>query len=560
MPKNQRTRMITAALPYANGPLHFGHLAGVYIPADIYFRHSKLLGVDSVYICGSDEHGVAITLNAEKAKIPYQDYVDHWNKDHQRLFALYDIQFTHFGRTTSATHKRIAQKYFKIVHDSGYLKEKKEIQAYCLNDKIFLPDRYLRGTCAKCGYPEARGDECPNCGAWLAFEDLINPYCAVCNKSEIETREVSHWYFDLPRLRPRIREWLESQNKWKENIRNYSLSLLEETPERAITRNVSWGIDLPEPFYEEGKKIYVWFEAPFGYLSNLIEYFEQKGDPDAWKKYWEEPSDLIHFIGKDNIIFHTIIWPGTLMAAGERLPTNVPANMFVMLQKKQFSKSSGWYVDADEMIQKYGVDRVRYYLTTIIPEVHDTNFDWQNFHDKVNSELVNKIANLFNRVGTQIQKHFAGRLEASYFSKLPDLKSYHERLIQHLENFEINPALSVIVELTERANKFLDDTKPWNLLKEDKEKAKPVLAEVSHYMFSVASLLQVFLPGYSNKVLKAFGIAEDDELRSDFYKHSAFEFLKSNGLQISLDANFVIPRLNQEEINKEIQKLEKLKA
>lgn len=553
------TRFITAALPYANGPLHFGHLAGVYIPADIYHRHCKLIGVDSIYVSGSDEHGVAITLNAEKQKTPYQQYVDHWFDDHQKLFTSYDIQFTTFGRTTSKTHATLAQEFFSKVHAAGYLVEKSEQQAFCLNDNVFLPDRYLGGVCKKCGYPEARGDECPNCGSWLAFDDIKDPKCAICGKGNIESRQVKHWYFDLPKLRPQLKAWLEGQTSWKPNVRNYALSLLESTPQRAVTRNVSWGIDLPIPFHEPGKKIYVWFEAPVGYLSNLKEWAEKSGHPEAQKKYWSKDSELIHFIGKDNIIFHTIIWPGMLLAAGERLPTNVPANMFVNLMKKQFSKSSGWYVDAVDCLNTYGVDRIRYYLTTLIPETQDTNFDWQMFHDKVNAELVNKIANLFNRVGTQIKKHYDGKLGPELFSDIKDHSHWHRETVAYLEKFEINEALNRVVLLTEEANKYLDDVKPWNVVREDKEKAKPLFAHASGYMISVAALLQPFLPSYSARLLKAFSIPEDKSLRSHLYQSGGVEMLKGRGLQIQPESDFVIMRLDQKVIDEEIKKLGKLK-
>ncbi len=549
-------RFITAALPYANGPLHFGHLAGVYIPADIYYRHSKLVGADAVFICGSDEHGVAITLNAEKQKMAYQDYVDLWNEDHQNLFRSYDVDFTFFGRTTSKIHERFAQEYFLDVQKSGTLVEKSESQAYCLNDQKFLPDRYLVGKCSKCGYPEARSDECPNCGSWLSFEELIDPKCVICGKSQIESRKVTHWYFDLPKVAPKIRAWLEKQNHWKSNVRNYALSLLENIPQRAVTRNVSWGIELPKPFAEEGKKIYVWFEAPVGYVSNLYEWAEK--NKKDWRTYFNEPSEMIHFIGKDNIIFHTIIWPAMLLSAGKRLPTNVPANMFVNLMKKQFSKSSGWYVDAKEALQNFGIDRVRYYLTTIIPEVNDTNFDWQNFHDKVNAELVNKIANLFNRVGTQILKHYGGRLEPEVFSEIQSLEPTHVVVAAALESFDINGALAKIVNLCEDANKYLDEVKPWNVVKEDKEKAKLLFARASNWMLSLAGLLQPFLPSYTTRLLKAFQLSEDLGLRSILYTRGGFEILRGRGLQIASDANFVIPRLDQKQIDIEMAKLAKL--
>lgn len=546
-------RFITAALPYANGSLHFGHLAGVYLPADIYTRHSKLCGKDTLYICGSDEHGVAICLKAEQTKTPYQEYVDHWYHDHQDLFRLYDIEFSFYGKTSAEYHKERAKEFFLRVHQSGYLVENTETQFYCLKDQMYLADRYLRGRCGHCGYEEARGDECPNCGVWLSSEDLKDPRCAVCGGSELENREVRHWYFDLPRLAPRIEAWLKEQTAWKENVKNYALSLLKDIPQRAVTRNVSWGVDLPEPFYEEGKKIYVWFEAPVGYLSNLQEYFRQKGDPDGWEEYWKD-SEMIHFIGKDNIIFHTIIWPAMLLAIGERLPTNVPSNMFLNFQKKQFSKSSGTFVDAKKVLHDYGIDRLRYYLVTIMPEFQDSTFDWQSFHDRVNGELVNKIANLFNRVSSQIKKQYEGRLDPEDFGQIESLSSWHHIVDKHIEAFHLNAGLQEIVGLTEEANKYLDNEKPWKLVKEDKEKAKPVFAKAANYMISIASLLQPYLPSYAFRVLEGFGMPKDFSLRGDLYQEGGFNMLRERGLQIQLDADFTVSRITQEQVQKEIER------
>jgi len=428
------------------------------------------------------------------------------------------------------------------------------MQAYCLNDQTFLPDRYLTGTCKKCGYGEARSDECPQCGSWLSFDDIKDPKCAICGKSNIETREVKHWYFDLPKLAPKIQKWLQSQTRWKENVRNYALSLLKGIPERAVTRNVKWGVDLPKPFYEEGKKIYVWFEAPIGYLTNLQEWNQK------WETYWASSSEMIHFIGKDNIIFHTIIWPAMLMAADERLPTNVPANMFVQLQKKQFSKSSGWYVDAQEALKDYGVDRLRYYLTTIIPEVQDTNFDWRIFREKVNAELVNKIANLFNRVGSQIKKHFDGKLSPEDCKQFPPVLSAHSKTLEALENFEFNSALSQVVQLSEEANKYLDNTKPWNVVREDKERARSIFGTVSHYMISIAALLQPFLPTFSDRILNSFSIPKDHKFRSKLYQKGGKEVLLQQGLTVHPESNFIVTRIETDKIEAEIKKLKRLKG
>lgn len=554
-------RFITTALPYANGPLHFGHLAGVYIPADIYTRHCQLSGIDCVHISGSDEHGVAITLSAEKNKVPYQDWVDRWNQDHQDLFAKYQIDFTHFGRTTSDIHKKYAQEFFKLAHKGGYLKENSENQAYDIDEKKFLPDRYLMGICPKCDYEEARGDECPNCGSWLKANELKNPRSATSGSTNIEWKEVKQWYFDLPKLKPDIKKWLDSKTNWKPRIKNYALSLLEDIPERAITRNVEWGIDLPDEFYEEGKKIYVWFEAPVGYYSNLVEYFEKRDEPEGWKKFWNKDSEMIHFIGKDNIIFHTIIWPGLLMAVNKgndgepfSLPTNVPANMFVQLMKKQFSKSSGWYVDAKEALDTYGADRMRYYLTSIIPETEDTSFDWNLFREKVNADLVNKIANLFNRVGKQILKHYDGKLNPIDIPKDWHASVYQD-VHQALETFEINKALSRIIEFTEEANKFLDQQKPWNVVKDDKERAIPIFQEVyARYLLPIAGMLQPFLPAYSNRLLQNFSVNENSD-RTLLYQGHVHEVLKNKGIYIQADSDFVISRIEPDQIDAEIQKL-----
>src|SRR5690606_6949172 len=389
--------LITSALPYANGPLHFGHIAGVYLPADIYTRHKKLQGVKAIHISGSDEHGVAIMQNAQKAKVPYKQYVDSWHKSHKNLFDKYDIKFDFFGQTSADYHAEETVKWFHELNGKGFIEKKAEDQLQCQDCHNYLPDRYVEGTCYVCGYDKARGDECPNCGEWINAVKLIKPVCKFCNSTNIEVKSVDQWYLMLSKYHNEFRKWFVPKLKdWRKTVSSSVDSLSkDEMVDRAITRDLDWGIDVPLP-EAKGKKLYVWFDAPIGYVSNTKKYLEEiKSSEDYIKDWWKHPeTELTNFIGKDNIIFHAIIFPTMSMASGMADAVDaLPANQYVNLEGKQFSKSLGWYIDSDEAIEEFGSDALRYYLITLIPETNDSSFTWSGFEAKVNNELANNIGN-----------------------------------------------------------------------------------------------------------------------------------------------------------------------
>ncbi|MCB9091918.1 MAG: methionine--tRNA ligase [Halobacteriovoraceae bacterium] len=362
--------LVTSALPYGNGPLHFGHIAGVYLPADIYVRHKKLQGFETIHVSGSDEHGVAITMNARKAGIGYQEYVDKWHENHKALFDRYSIHFDIFGRTSSDYHEEETLKWFKVLYEKGAIEKEDEQQLQCQDCKNFLPDRFVEGTCYECGYEKARGDECPNCGTWIDPIKLINPVCKFCESTNISVVDSFQWYLKLSKYQKEFESWLKTKEHWKKTVYPYLESLAKEgLVDRAITRDLDWGIDVPLK-EAVGKKLYVWFDAPIGYVSNTKKLFE--GTEVKYIEDWWENKDtvLTNFIGKDNIIFHGIIFPLMSLISGIVKPVDeLPANQYVNLFGKQFSKSQGWYVDSEEAVETFGPDALRFYLISLIPEL-----------------------------------------------------------------------------------------------------------------------------------------------------------------------------------------------
>ncbi len=541
---------ITAALPYANGPLHYGHLAGVYLPADVYYRHCRLLGRNAVFISGSDEFGAAIAFRADKLGIEYQKYVDENHNTNISILENMDIEFSFFGRTTSIHHKKLAQEWFQKLKQNGTIIKSISQQPYCTKCARYVPDRYVKGTCRHCNYPEARGDECPQCGQWLSFTDLISPMCQNCGDSKLVEREAEHWYLDLPKLAPALQQWLESKSHWKSAVRQFALSLIKQgLPQRPITRHIPWGIDVPGE-EDPNKKLYVWFEAPIGYLSFLQQYFLNKNQEGNWETYWNNNTQLIHFIGKDNIVFHTIVWPAMLLGQRERiLPAEIPANMYVNLQGHQFSKSRGGYTDVQAALALLGIDRLRYYLLSIIPENGDSSFSWEQAQNIINGEIVNNLANFCNRVLTLARK----RIESIQALKFPTIEnnlavsafaSTLSQLKQQLDGFNFRAALSTINRFGDEANRFLNETKPWALLKSDPEAADEAIFTALVYVAGLGALLQPFLPSYAAKFKKCFPTLAWNELYKVGWKDSMLHSIQT----FSPDADLTIPRVTEDDL------------
>lgn len=459
--------LITSALLYANGPLHFGHIAGAYLPADCYARFQRLSGNDVFYVCGSDEYGVAITLSAEMAGRSPRDHVDHFHAVNKKLFERLNFSFDHYSRTTWEGHVEPSQRYFSDLLENGYIKERVTDQLYSEKDQRFLADRYVVGTCPKCGYEAARGDECPECGASYEATDLKNPRSKMSN-APLTLKPTKNWFLLLDQFRDRLLEWVATKN-WKPTVTNFVKNYIEDLHPRAITRDSKWGVPMPLPD-TEGKVLYVWFEAPVGYISATKEWAELQGTPDRWKDYWLDPkTTLIHFIGKDNIPFHAIIFPAMTMGQNTpyKLADEIPANEFYRLEGKQFSKSEGWFVDLEDFLQKYTADQIRYAIAANAPETSDSEFTWKDFQARCNSELLGKYGNLINRVLTFAHSKCGGRipplhnLEQVDEQFLADLQALVERIAASYQGYKLRRAAQLMMELAQLGNVYFDTKAPW---------------------------------------------------------------------------------------------------
>src|SRR5579862_125579 len=389
--------LITSALPYANGPLHFGHIAGAYLPGDCYARFERLKGNDVLYVCGSDEYGVAITLNAELAGRTPKQHVDIFHEIIKNYFTKLNFSFDHYSRTTWPGHVKTTQEFFRDLLENGYIEEKVTDQLFSEADNRFLADRYVVGTCPKCAFPEARGDECQRCGASYEATDLIQPRSKLTGASLIR-KSTKHWFLRFDLFKEKLAQWI-AEKEWKPNVINFAKGYIDDLKPRAITRDSDWGIPIPLP-HTEGKVFYVWFDAPIGYISAVREWAELKGTPDAWKNYWLDPkTKLVQFIGKDNIPFHAVFFPAMLMGQNQpyKLVDELPANEFYNLEGRQFSKSDGWYIDLDAFFKQFTTDQIRYAIASNAPETSDSEFSWKDFQMRCNSELLGKYGNLVNR-------------------------------------------------------------------------------------------------------------------------------------------------------------------
>jgi methionyl-tRNA synthetase len=560
--------LVTSALPYANGPIHFGHIAGVYLPADIYVRHRKLKGDRAIHISGSDEHGVAIMQNAQKAKIPYKQYVDGWHKEHKELFDKYKIQFDFFGQTSSEYHKEETLKWFKKLNSEGAIEKRAEKQLQCQDCKNFLPDRFVEGECYVCGYKEARGDECPECGTWIDPLKLINPVCKFCNSKNVQSIDSFQWYLTLSKYHKEFQAWFKTKTNWRKTITPFVESLSKENlVDRAITRDLDWGIDVP---LEEakGKKLYVWFDAPIGYVSNTKEYIKQnKLNEDYEKDWWlNKDTRIVNFIGKDNIIFHAIIFPVMSMSSGYALPvTDLPANQYVNLEGKQFSKSKGWYIDANEAVETFGSDALRFYLTSLIPESSDSSFTWKGFEAKINSELLSNIGNFINRVLKYIAKNFPEGLTAEHFKSQESFKFFEQfqdfqrEFHESMDTFHIKKSQELLLSFSSKANLFVTEKAPWTLYKQDPQLAAVALAESVYYILTIGAYMAPMLPDMSEKILSHFGLSSKNIEVQKIYQQdlNQLKAVFANGYKVIGEPTGLVTRIDEKLI---LELEEKLKA
>lgn len=460
--------LITSALPYANGPLHFGHIAGAYLPADCYARFNRLQKNDVLYICGSDEHGVAITMSADLAGRSPKDHVDIFHAINQDFFKQLNISFDHYSRTTWEGHNEAVCQYFLDLLHNGFIEERVTDQLYSETDQKFLADRYVVGTCPKCEFAEARGDECPKCGASYETTDLKNPRSKLSN-APLTLKATKHWFLLLDKFKERLTGWLETKD-WKPNVVNFIKGYVKDLHARAITRDSNWGIPIPLPG-TEGKVLYVWFDAPIGYISATKDWALKTGKKDAWKDYWcDESTKLVNFIGKDNIPFHGAIFPAMTMGQNQpyKLVDELPANEFYNLEGKQFSKSDGWFIDLKEFFKTYTPDQIRYAIASNAPETSDSEFTWKDFQLRCNSDLLGKYGNLVNRVLVFAKNNCNGlvppmsELQPVDTEFLAAAKKLVEEAKQSFSKFKVRRASQIVMELGSLGNIYFDRKKPWS--------------------------------------------------------------------------------------------------
>lgn len=521
---------ITAALPYANGPVHIGHLAGVYIPADIHARVQRLRGEEVLFICGSDEHGVPITLRARKEGISSQDVVDRYHKIIGDSFKELGISFDIYSRTSNTTHKELSQAFFKNLYDKGAFKEIRSEQYFDEQAQQFLADRYIVGTCPSCKNEGAYGDQCEKCGSTLSPTELLNPKSALSGTIPV-MRETVNWYLPLDEIQETfLNEWLGGKSHWKSNVVGQCKSWLNEgLRPRAMTRDLEWGVPVPLNG-ADGKVLYVWFEAPIGYISATKEL-----RPDDWEQWWTGDSRLVHFIGKDNIVFHCIIFPAMLHLRGDGyvLPDHVPANEFLNLEGQKISTSRNWAVWLNEYLQELPnrKDELRYVLTSIAPETKDSEFTWKDYQTRVNSELVGILGNFANRVLVLMQKYYEGvmpvvetvREPYALFDRNlagishPMVQDYISPVIELLGNYQFRDAQFKMMELARLGNKYLAEHEPWKLVKTDAEATAMVLSEAVQILYNLALLMEPFMPEASERLLLQLGAEASVAERKAFW-------------------------------------------
>ncbi len=512
MEKKFKRTLVTTALPYANGPVHIGHLAGVYVPADIYTRFLRMRGEDVVLIGGSDEHGVPITIKAKAEGVTPQDIVDRYHKIIKDSFQELGISFDIYSRTTTDIHTATASEFFRRLYDNNQFVEKTSMQLYDEKAHQFLADRYVTGECPHCHNPKAYGDQCEACGTSLNATDLINPKSAITGNTPV-LKETKHWYLPLDRWEPKLREWiLEGHKEWKTNVYGQCKSWIDlGLQPRAVSRDLDWGVPVPVEG-ADGKVLYVWFDAPIGYISNTKELL-----PDTWEKYWKDPeSRVINFIGKDNIVFHCIIFPAMLMAYGDnyQLPDNVPANEFLNLEGDKISTSRNWAIWLHEYLVDFPgkQDVLRYVLTANAPETKDNDFTWRDFQGRNNSELVAILGNFVNRAAVLTQKYFAGTVpaagtfEAVDSQALNELTAIRTSLTENLETFHFREALKDAMNIARLGNKYLQETEPWKVAKTDMERVATILNVALQICANIAVAFAPFLPFMAEKLRKMLAI------------------------------------------------------
>lgn len=572
--------LITAALPYANGPVHIGHLAGVYIPADIYARYMRLMGKEVLFVCGSDEHGVPITMRARKEGVTPQDVVDRFHQIIGNSFAELGISFDIYSRTSSVTHREMAQDFFKNLLEKGVFEEINSEQYFDAQEQQFLADRYILGTCPKCSNPDAYGDQCEKCGSTLSPSELIHPRSALSGTPP-QLKETTNWYLPLGKIQEEfLNEWIFSKTDWKSNVTGQCKSWLNDgLKSRAMTRDLDWGIPVPVKD-ATGKVLYVWFEAPIGYISATKEKM-----PNDWQSWWTGDTRLIHFIGKDNIVFHCIIFPAMLHLRGDNyiVPEQVPANEFLNLEGQKISTSRNWAVWLNEYLEELPnrKDELRYVLTSIAPETKDSEFTWKDFQTRVNSELVGILGNFANRVlvlmhkyyqgivpeTSCLEEHLTGKIASSVMgnsdfdpSNNPEYlyRYYVAPVKQLIGEYRFRDAQFSMMELARLGNKYLADLEPWKLVKTNESATAAIMVQAADVLLNLALLMEPFMPEASNRLLHQLGIVNSNSIRTDFWEKEVWIQLTS-GHALNA-AELLFQKIEDDVVEHQINKLQQANA
>ena len=513
--------LITAALPYANGRAHIGHIAGCYLPADTFARFLRLTGREVVFICGSDENGAPITFAALKEGVTPQDIVDRYHKIIKESFEGLGISFDYYGETHCACHQEISQDFFKRLHEQGFVIKRTIEQVYCSTCKMFLPDRYIEGVCPYCGKPGARGDQCESCGRPVDATKLGEPVCMVCKqqgrsgKGCVEVKEADHWFLQLNTCEGDLREFLDKHPEWREAVKRFSYGLLDQgLRERCVTRDLSWGVPVPNV---PGKVLYVWFDAPIGYITFTRQYFSKIGKPDAWKDYWQNPdTGLVHFIGKDNTVFHAVMFPAMLLAhGGFRLPDTVVANEFLNLEKDKISTSRNHAVWVDEYLQDFPADPLRYYLTAIAPENSDSDFSWKGFQSRNNGELADNLGNFIQRNLAFCNKYFDSTIptEMAEISEkgqklLAQIDISRDKVTELLSEHHYRDALEEVMQLSRAGNEFFSEEEPWKSRKDNMAKCAATIFVCLQVVEALSVLITPFMPFAAAKLRACMNLPE----------------------------------------------------
>ncbi len=569
--------LVTTALPYANGPVHLGHLAGVYLPADIYVRFKRLKGEDILHVGGSDEHGVPITLTAEKEGVSPQVVVDRYHEQNFKAFEKCNISFDHYGRTSSPVHHKTAQEFFSDIEKTGVLVKKTEKHFFDEKAGHFLSDRYVTGTCPVCGNPDANGDQCEKCGTYLSATELIDPKSKVSGEVPV-LKDTLHWYFPLGKFQQRLESYIDSHAKtWRQNVVNYSQTWLKQgLSDRAITRDLSWGIKVPlESEEARDKVLYVWFDAVLGYISSTKEWAALKGDYERWKTYWQSPDTrLIHFIGKDNVVFHTLMFPAILMAKNDAtsegyiLAENVPSSEFMNFEGKKFSKSRNYAVYLGEFLETFPADTLRYTIAINYPENRDTDFSWKDFQNRTNGELADTLGNFVKRAVDFTNSKFQGEVPAECSDE--DWKALgeewhtnYQRYESAIEAFHIRDTAIAAMDFARFANRYLTESEPWKVLKTNPDQAAKTIAVCLNLCYTLAMAFFPVIPDTSRKILIMLGIGDriPDEATPGINRwQKAFKPRLAKGHKLSGHSEILFKKIEDKDLEPELKKIEAMLA